>query len=267
MRSLFRPRAHRAIPILAVVATALLTACSSSGTKVAGPSTSHSVPITPPTTSSAQNPLTIAPNYHPTIDAAKFTSHVTNPYFALTPGNVKHYKGVRDGQPTDHVFTVTGQTKTVLGVPCVVISDVVTQNQSLVEKTTDWYAQDSGGNVWYFGEDTAEYQNGVVTSTAGTWEAGVDGAQPGIVMPAHPVNGSSYRQEYRPGVALDEATILSTTESVRVPAGSYRNAVMTFDKNPLDPSKMERKWYVADVGFVRAELHGGGHTETTELVK
>jgi hypothetical protein len=205
--------------------------------------------------------------YHPKIDPASFTDRITNRYFSVIPGTVHQYVGKRDGVPTAHTFTVTRQTRTVMGVRCVVVKDVVTQNGSLVEKTTDWYAQDKAGNVWYFGEDTAEYQNGVVTSTAGTWEAGVDKAQPGIVMPAHPKVGVTYRQEYRPGVALDMATILSLRATVTVPAGTFRNVIVTFDKNPLDPSKKERKWYAPGGGFVKAILHGGGHVETTLQVK
>lgn len=177
------------------------------------------------------------------------------------------YQGKRDGKPTLHVITVTTRTRTVMGVKTVVIEDVVTQNQSLVEKTTDWYAQDSSGNVWYFGEDTAEYQNSVVTSTAGTWEAGVDKALPGIVMPAVPKVGRTYQQEWRPGVALDRATILSVNTTAKTPLKTYTKVVETFDKNPLDPSKKERKFVAPGVGFVRAVLSGGGHAKTTWLVK
>jgi hypothetical protein len=205
--------------------------------------------------------------YHPRIDPAKFSDRVTNRYFSVVPGTVRRYVGVRDGRPTAHLFTVTHQTKTVMGVKCVVVKDVVTQNGSLVEKTTDWYSQDSVGNVWYFGEDTAEYQNGVVTTTAGTWEAGIDKAQPGIVMPAHAKLGVTYRQEYRPGVALDMATILSVNGTVTVPAGTFHKVIVTFDKNPLDPSKKERKWYAPGAGFVKAVLSGGGHVEVTQQVK
>ena len=208
-----------------------------------------------------------ASGYHPKIDPAKFTHRITNKYFSVLPGTVRRYVGVRDGKPTAHLFTVTHQTKIVMGVTCVVVQDVVTQSGSLVEKTTDWYAQDSAGNVWYFGEDTAEYLNGVVTTTAGTWEAGVDKAQPGIVMPAHPKVGVTYRQEYRPGVALDMATILSVNGTVKVPAGTFHHVIVTFDKNPLDPSKKERKWYAPGAGFVKAVLSGGGHVEVTQQVK
>src|SRR5262249_48281765 len=161
---------------------------------------------------------------------------VTNRYLPLVPGTAHRYRGLRDGAPTSHVVTVTRQTRTVMGVRCVVVKDVVMQNQSLVEKTTDWYAQDRAGNVWYFGEDTAEYQNGVATNTAGTWEAGVDRALPGIVMPAAPKVGRTYQQEYRPGVALDKATVLALDATVKVPAGTFQRAIVTLDKNPLDPS-------------------------------
>jgi hypothetical protein len=215
----------------------------------------------------APNASSSTSGYHPKIDPAKFTDHITNKYLPYLPGTTHRYRGTRDGKPTIHVVTVTHQSRTVLGVRCVVVKDNVWQSQSLVERTTDWYAQDSSGNVWYFGEQTAELQNGVVTTTSGTWEAGVDRAQPGIVMPGVPKVGRTYRQEFRPGVALDIATILGVNGTIHVPAGTYSNTVVTFDKNPLDPSKKERKWYAAGVGFVHAELHGGGHVEVVSLVK
>jgi hypothetical protein len=208
-----------------------------------------------------------ASGYHPKIDPAKFTTRITNPYMPLRVGTTHHYSGVRDGAPTQHVMTVTRQTRTVMGVKCVVVTDNVTQNQSLVEKTTDWYAQDAAGNVWYFGENTAEYQNGVVTTTAGTWEAGVDKALPGIVMPAVPTVGKTFQQEYRPGVALDKATVVALNGVARTPGGSFTHLVVTLDKNPLDPSKMEHKYFARGIGFVYAVLQGGGHREVTRFVK
>jgi hypothetical protein len=205
--------------------------------------------------------------YNPKIDPKSFTDRITNPYLPLAPGTTHTYKGTRDGNPTLHVVSVTKQHRTVMGVRCVVVKDNVYQSQSLVERTTDWYAQDKSGNVWYFGEDTAELANGVVTTTAGTWEAGVDKALPGIVMPAKPIIGRTYRQEYRPGVALDMATIVKLNATVKVPKGTYHNLVVTFDKNPLDPSKKEYKYYARGIGFVHAVLHGGGHVEVTGLLK
>jgi hypothetical protein len=255
--------------VVLAIAGVVLAGCGSHGQKLVAPTATNPVDVNPATTSRSGQPappVQTTASYHPNIDPAKFTNDVTNTYFALVPGKTLVYRGVRDGQPTRHTFTVTHDTKVVMGVRCAVIKDVVTQAGSLVEKTTDWYAQDDVGNVWYFGEDTAEYQNGVVTSTAGTWEAGVDKAQPGIVMPADPVVGKWYRQEYRPGVALDTARVLTLRGNVTVPAGTYHDVIVTFDKNPLDPSKKERKWYAPGVGFVQALLHGGGHYETTKLV-
>ncbi|HZR92299.1 MAG TPA: hypothetical protein VFA44_07830 [Gaiellaceae bacterium] len=216
--------------------------------------------------SSATTPAD-ATGYHPKIDPAKFTTKITNPWMPLPVGTTHRYSGVRDGAPTRHVMTVTRRTRTVMGVRCVVVSDVVTQNQSLVEKTTDWYAQDAAGNVWYFGENTAEYQNGVVTSTAGTWEAGVDRALPGIVMPAKPRIGLTFQQEYRPGVALDRATVVGLNGVAHTPGGTFRHLLVTFDKNPLDPSKKEHKYFARGIGFVYAVLKGGGHSEITRFVK
>jgi hypothetical protein len=254
--------------LLALTVALVAAGCGSSGKTLSSPqhNTTTNTAVAPPSTTQTV-PLGINANYHPKIDPANFGNRITNRYFPLTPGKTYHYIGVRDGAPTKHTFAVTKQTKVVIGVRCAVISDVVTQNGSLVEKTTDWYAQDKQGNVWYFGEDTAEYQNGVATTTAGTWEAGVDKAQPGIIMPAHPKVGMAFRQEYRPGVALDQARVLSTDATTTVPAGTYRHLVVTFDKNPLDPSKKERKWFAPGIGFVKAVLKGAGHSETTELAK
>ena len=205
--------------------------------------------------------------YHPKVDPAQFTNHITNPYFSVIPGTVRRYVGVRDGAPTAHTFTVTHQTRIVMGVRCVVVQDVVTQHQSLVEKTTDWYAQDKAGNVWYFGEDTAEYLNGVVTSTHGTWEAGVDNAKPGVVIQAKPRVGPFYRQEFRPGIAEDKAKILSVTTVQKVPAGVFRNVVETRDIDPLNPDKKEQKYFAPGVGPVYVVRIGGQHHEEIKLIR
>jgi hypothetical protein len=255
-----------AVDAVAVAVSAVAMAgCGSSGTDLststASTSGGGSAPATTPTT-----PTGTAP-YHPKIDPANFSVNITNTYLPLKPGTTHYYKGVRDGVPTKTVVAVTHQTRTIMGVKCVVVMDNVFENQSLVERTTDWYAQDSTGNVWYFGENTAELQNGVVTTTAGTWEAGVDKALPGIVMEAAPKLGDTFRQEYRPSVALDQAVILRVGGTVTVPAGIYHNVVITWDRNPLDPSKIEHKYYAPGVGFVHAVLKGGGHTEVTSLVR
>jgi hypothetical protein len=151
-------------------------------------------------------------------------------------------------------------------VKCAVISDIVTSNDTLVEKTTDWYAQDKVGNVWYFGEDSKDYTNGVVSSTQGTWEAGVDNAQPGIVMHAKPKIGEEYRQEYRPGVAEDKGNVLQVDALLKVPYGSYNHVVLTLDTDPLNPDKIEHKWYGAGIGMLAAVREGSAHHESIKLV-
>jgi hypothetical protein len=207
--------------------------------------------------------------YHPQLNPADFTSHITNRYFPLIPGRTWTYTGRRDGVPNKHILTVTNQTKTILGIPQVVVQDVVTNTAdgSLIEKTTDWYSQDKAGNIWYFGENTAEYTNNVVSSTAGTWEAGVDNALPGIVIHGQPQTGQLYHQEFRPGVAEDIAKVIGTNGTITVPLGHYTHVVETLDLDPLDPAKLEHKWYVAGIGFVHAVRKSGGHVEQVNLVR
>jgi hypothetical protein len=164
-------------------------------------------------------------------------------------------------------MVVTSETKQIMGVTCAVVRDTVTSGGALVEATTDWYAQDRDGSVWYFGEDTKEFTNGQVSSTQGSWEAGVDSALPGIVMPAKPRVGDSYRQEYRPGVAEDTAKVSAVDGSVQVPAGTFQNVVVTDDNNPLDPDRVDTKKYAPGVGLVYTERSRTGHTEVGSLVK
>jgi hypothetical protein len=205
------------------------------------------------------------PPYKPSIEPARFTDRITNQYFPLKPGTTLIYDGKRDDVPRRAEVTVTKETKTIMGVKCIVVRDVVTSNNSLVEKTVDWYAQDKDGNVWYFGEDTAEYANGAVTNTAGTWLAGVDGAIPGIVMEAAPKVGDAYRQEYRPGEAEDFAKVEKLDGTITVPAGAYTRVIVTEDTDLLDTSKLEHKSYAPGVGFVGTEGMVNGHHEVVSL--
>jgi hypothetical protein len=205
------------------------------------------------------------PPYNPAINAVDFSAQVTNPLFPLTPGTIFIYEGNRDGVPQHNEVTVTTETKVIMGVACVVVRDVVTSNNAIVEKTTDWYAQDKAGNVWYFGEDTAEYENGAVTTTAGTWMAGVDGALPGIVMKASPMVGDAYRQEYRPGEAEDFAKILQLDGSWTVPAGNFTNVLVSEDTDLLDATKLEHKYYAAGVGYLGSNGIVNGHKEEIKL--
>jgi hypothetical protein len=259
----------RLVVVFGIVA--VLAGCTGDAATTAGPASS-AVKASPvqgslPAATDIIGPRSTAsfPPYNPVIDPASFTSNVTNPYFPLIPGTTYVFDGTRDGSPRRAEVTVTHETKTIMGVKCIVVRDVVTANNQLVEKTVDWYAQDKDGNVWYFGEDTAEYENGAVTSTAGTWLAGVDGALPGIVMEAKPAIGDAYRQEYRPGEAEDYAKVEQLDGAITVPAGSYSNVIVTEDTDLLDTSKLEHKSYAPGVGFVGTEGMVNGHHEVVSL--
>jgi hypothetical protein len=182
--------------------------------------------------------------YTPKIDPADFTTTIDNEYFPMKPGTIFLYKG---GTERDQM-TVTSDTKKVMGVECVVVDDRAWEGDQLVEQTDDWFTQDKKGNVWYFGEDTKEYENGKVVSTKGSWEAGVDGAKPGIIMQANPKVGQSYRQEYYPGEAMDMARVLSLNASVTVTYGSFDHVIETKEWTPLEPGYFEKKYYAREVG-------------------
>jgi hypothetical protein len=204
--------------------------------------------------------------YSPSIDPAGFTTAVDNPYFPLPPGARWVYEGrVEDGLERT-VVDVTGDTRVVMGVTCVVVRDTVTLDGEVVEDTFDWFAQDADGAVWYFGEETSEYEDGEIVSTEGAWEAGVNDAQPGIVMPARPQVGDSYRQEYYQGEAEDTAEVLSLTESATVPVGTYEDLLVTEEINPLEPEVVEHKYYARGVGpILTVQVQGGSDRE--ELVE
>lgn len=194
-------------------------------------------------------------------DAAEFTTTIDNPFMPWIPGTVFTYEG---GGETI-VVEVTDQTRDVLGVTTVVVHDTVSENGEVVEDTYDWYAQDADGNVWYFGEDSKEMSGGEVTSTEGSWEAGVDGALPGIAMEADPQVGDYYYQEFYEGHAEDTGEVLAVDEHVEVPYGAFDGCLRTEDVNPLDTSVVEHKFYAAGVGFV-LETGVEGSDQRVELV-
>ncbi len=195
---------------------------------------------------------------HVSLDPADFTTEIDNPYWPMAPGNRWVYRETDGGDEQRVEVTVTDETKTVMGIEARVVHDIVTANGEVVEDTYDWYAQDADGNIWYLGEDTKEYEEGKVKTTAGSWEAGVDGAQPGIAVPADPLPGLTYRQEYYAGEAEDAAAVLSVDEWVEVPAGSYSDVLMTKDFTPLHPEILEHKLYARGVGPVLALGISGG---------
>ncbi|MBJ7341549.1 hypothetical protein [Mycolicibacterium sp.] len=257
--------------IFAFVAAVALAGCGSGSTSAGSDSapTSGTAPIATGTTATQQPPpewtVPLAQNpYQPKVDPAQFTDKITNRYFPLVPGAVMVYEGTRDGVPLRIELTVTNETKDIMGVRTVVVRDIV--SGALDERTSDWYAQDTAGNVWYFGEDTKEYTNGVVSSTAGTWEAGVDGALPGIIMQATPVQGQAYRQEYRPTHAEDVAMIKQLGSSAEVPAGRYSDVLVTNDRDLLDLNKDEDKYFAPGVGMVKLGGLVNSHREDVWLV-
>ena len=207
----------------------------------------------------------VLPPYAPVIDPANFVAEITNPYFPMKPGTVYKYEGTRDGVARRDEMTVTHETKVIMGVTTTVVRDVASTDAEMVEKTVDWYAQDKDGNVWYFGEDTAEYAKGKVTTTDGTWMAGVDGALPGYIMKATPTLGDAYRQEYRPSVAEDFARVVKTDATAGGPTGKYTNVVVTEDTDLLDKAKFEHKWYAPGIGIIGTDGMVGGHHEIRTL--
>ena len=201
------------------------------------------------------------------LDPDEFTTTIDNPYWPMKPGSRWVYRET-DAEGTRHkvVVTVTHKTKRIAnGITARVVHDVVTDSGRFVEVTDDWYAQDKRGNIWYLGEATTEYENGKPVSTSGSFEAGVDGAQAGVIMPARPRPGLSYRQEYSKGEAEDKASIVSLREQAEVPAGHYRRALMTRDVNPLEPKMLEFKFFARRVGPILAVTVSGG-SDREELV-
>jgi hypothetical protein len=205
-------------------------------------------------------------NYDPAIDPAAFVEVIDNPYMPFTVGSRWVYEGESEGEVERVEITVLDERRTVMGISATVVRDQVFVDDELVEDTYDWFAQDRDGNVWYLGEEVEDYENGVRVSTSGSWEAGVDGALPGIVMPAAPKVGAAFRQEFLAGEAEDMFEILSIDAEVEVPAGTFTSVVQTEDWNPLDPAPVEHKYYAAGVGKIKEEKVAGGD-EFAELVE
>jgi hypothetical protein len=206
-----------------------------------------------------------AEGYSVDVDPQGFVERIDNPYMPLTPGSGWRLEGkTTEGRETDTI-TVLDRTREVMGVTTTVVRDVVKLEGSVVEKTWDWFAQDLRGRVWYFGEDTAEYENGKIVSRSGAWEAGVDGALPGIVMPADPMVSDAGRQEFYPGEAEDMGWVVQTGLTVEVPADSYDDAIRVLEWSPLEPRIVVQKLYAPGVGILGEEALSGG-LENFELV-
>jgi hypothetical protein len=197
-------------------------------------------------------------DYHPTLDPATVAGRIDNPYLPFLPGARWVYEGTSsEGQERIEV-TVLAERRPVMGVDAVVVRDTVSMDGEVIEDTYDWYTQDAEGNVWYLGEETAEYEDGEVVSTEGSWEAGVDGALPGVVMWAQPSTGQAYRQEFYRGEAEDLAEVLTVGEPVTVAGRTYDAVVVIREWNPLEPDVVEEKSYAPGVGPVLEEQTAGG---------
>jgi len=203
--------------------------------------------------------------YAPSIDPADFVDAVDNPYFPLAPGSRWVYEGQSEGTAERIEVEVLDERRTIMGISAVVVRDRVYVDDELAEDTSDWYAQDADGNVWYLGEATTSFEDGT-TSDAGSWEYGVDGALPGIVMPATPTVGDAYRQEYYAGEAEDMGEVIAVGETVTIGLGEYTDVVVTEDWTPLEPDVIENKAYAPGVGVIHEEDVAGGD-ETVELVE
>ena len=206
-------------------------------------------------------------SYHPRIDPADFSPHVTNRRFPLTPGKILVYTGIKDGKKALDLFAPSSRTRVIDGVRTRVVEDRGYLGNVLEERTSDYYAQDRCGNVWYFGEDTATLdRHGHVVDTEGTWHAGVDGAQPGVFMQAHPQLGRRFRQEWYQGQAEDVFKVIDHSAPVTVPYGSFRHALRTAETTALEPGIVDNKYYVKGIGEV-AELAVRGPREEFKLVE
>jgi hypothetical protein len=207
--------------------------------------------------------------YHPVINPADFSTNIDNPYYPLKPGTTFIYEGLTEKGNEHNETTVTNDTTKILGVTCVVVHDKVSVDDAVIEDTLDWYAQDKEGNVWYFGENSRQYEGNEVVSIDGSWKAGVNGAQAGIIVKANPKVGDIYRQEFAPGEAEDMGEVLSLTESTTVPFGGlYTNCLMTKDFSALEPDVTEHKFFAKGVGFLQAiDVDTGNGVKLINIIK
>jgi hypothetical protein len=204
------------------------------------------------------------PDATPTIDPAQFVTTIDNRYFPLVPGTVFTYAGTKDGAEQRNVVTVTPETKLIAGVTCIVVRDQVFEGDTLLEDTFDWFAQDTLGRVWYFGEDSTAYEDGK-TSKEGSWKTGVHGAQPGIIMQADLTITEPYRQEYLAGEAEDMGQIIETGGTITVPVGTFSDTLTTKEWSALEPDVIEHKTYAPGVGMVHS-ISVSGENEEFALV-
>ena len=250
------PAAAVAAVVLVVVGCGSDNA-STTGTGSAPGATTPAVPVIDPGDGGT---------YQTDIDPANFVDVIDNPYLPFQPGMSWAYEGEAEGETERTEVIVTGERRDIQGISATVVRDTVHVAGELVEDTYDWYAQDTAGNVWYLGEDSTSYEEDGTTSKEGSWEYGVDGALPGIVMLGDPAPGDSYRQEYYPGEAEDLGEVLRVGDTKTIGLGEYTDVVVTEDWNPLDPETIDNKYYAPGVGLIYSE-HTAGPAEFEELVE
>jgi hypothetical protein len=246
--------AHAVLRILTVALLAAATAACGGGDSASTP------PQAGNTASGAPRSSTLPQGSEPfELEPANFKAGIDNPYWPMAHGSHWVYRETdAEGAVARVEVTVTTKTKTIMGIDATVVHDRVTEDGEVKEDTFDWYAQDEDGNVWYLGEDTTEYENGKVKTTEGSWEAGVDGALGGIIIPAKPKPGLTYREEYYAGHAEDGAEIVSLNAVAEVPYGTYEHVLQTRNFSPLEPNLVEEKFYARGVGPVLEVTVSGG---------
>ena len=202
----------------------------------------------------ASNPAPVTTPYNPDIDPANFGGPIDNPWLPLKPGTTNVYRGVGDDGKTRELNTVrvTHRKKRIMGIEATVVLDQVFSGGKPEERTFDWYAQDKQGNVWYMGEDSRNFEHGHWVKDDGSWTAGVGNGKPGIIMLAHPRRGDSYRQEYSPGHAVDQAQVLGPGGSVKTPFRTFRRTLLTLEYSTID-KQYEVKWHARGVGVIKEQ--------------
>jgi len=255
-------RTHRWYPI-AILVVLIGAACSPDENRATGTAQS---PTGSASDVSAAGSISEDDGYTVDIDPADFVDRVDNPYFTLEPGTVFRLRGETEDGIERETVTVTDRTRTVMGVQTTVVKDVMRTNGEISELTHDWYAQDREGNLWYFGEATAEYENGKVLNHHGAWEAGVDGALPGIILNANPQVTDSYRQEFYTGEAEDMFWVVATGETKSVPLGRFEDTVKVMEWTPLEPKIVVTKTYAPGVGLLSERALSGGK-ENVQLIE
>jgi hypothetical protein len=193
---------------------------------------------------------TNASKYEPVLDPANFVSVIDNTFYPLPVGRVLIYRGQKDGVTQRETVTVTDQTRVIEGITATTVTDVSVHHGTLLEKTSDWYAQDKQGNVWYLGEDTKAYGPNGSVDTSGSWVAGINDGEPGMIMEAHPQVPDAYRQEYLAGNAADMGWVVQRGGSVTVPYGTVNGIMTSLEASTVEPGSYDQKIYGPGLGIV-----------------